>query len=324
MKFLLIGCGSIGKRHLQNLIALKHQVVACDLNKDLIEKDKVKFYLDYKEALDKEEIDAVLICTPPSTHIEIAKFAAEKGKHLFIEKPLSHNLDGLDVLADLIKNKGLVLLVGCNLRFHKAVSIIKGCVDRKEVGKILSIRSYFGHYLPNWRPLQDYSKLYTADSNEGGILLDGIHEIDCVSWLAGDINRVFLSSKKVSDLKINTEDVAELSLEFEKGATGQIHLDYLRHNKHRSLEIIGDKGTILWQSEGKLPEMAKVTMFTQSEKKNILDEEININDMYMEEMKHFINCIKGSETSINNIEQAKKTLSNVLKAKHSKNKGALL
>jgi len=257
MKFLVIGCGSIGERHFKNLISLKQEVIACDveevIRRKIEEKYGVKSYSDYKEAFLKENIKAVLICTPTATHLPLAKYAAERSCHLFIEKPICYELTGLDSLLEMVREKNLILLGACNMRFHKPLRIIKECIDRGELGRILSLRAYFGHYLPNWRPLKDYRKSYSAKHEEGGILLDCIHEVDYLTWLGGEVKRLFCFRKKVSDLEVEAEDIAEIILEFENRAVGQIHMDYLRHNKLRLVEVVGAKGTIFWQSKGKLP-----------------------------------------------------------------------
>lgn len=327
MKFLVIGCGSIGQRHLKNLISLNQEVIACDLDENLLESIKteynIKSYRDYQEAISQERSDAVLICTPNKTHLPIALHAAQNDCNIFIEKPISHTLEGINSLIDMVESKNLVVLVGCNMRFHRAIQLIKERVENGEIGRILSIRAYFGHYLPNWRPSMDYRKLYSAKSDEGGILLDGIHEFDYITWISGDVANVFCLSKKVSPLEIDSEDLAEVILGFESGAIGQIHLDYLRHNKYRSLEVIGDKGTLFWHSDGKAPEHAIVNLYSNKGKIEILNDDLDPNEMYVKEIQHFIKCIKGTEKPVNDIESAKKSLELIIKAKNSVRRGKL-
>ncbi|MFC2061393.1 Gfo/Idh/MocA family protein [Elusimicrobiota bacterium] len=325
MKILIIGCGSIGERHLNNLISMGHEAVACDLHESTMKKIEQKYrsrsYTDYKEAIKKEKIEAVLICTPHSTHITIAEFAAKNNCHIFIEKPISDNLEGIDTLEELINTGDLVLLVGCNMRFHKPIRIIKEQIDNGKLGRLLSVRAYYGHYLPNWRPMKDYRETYSSESGQGGILLDGIHEIDYITWLAGGISDLFCLSKKISELEINSEDIAEIILEFENGALGQIHLDYLRHQKFRSLEIIGEKATVLWYSEGKNPEMAKLAKYSNSGTETLFEGELDFNEMFIKEMAHFIDCIENKAVPENSIKDAKSTLELTLKAKKQIIKG---
>lgn len=106
MKFLVIGCGSIGERHIRNLKSpLATDVIACDIRKERLrlieERYGIETYGDIEKAL-AQQVSAVLICTPTSTHIPVALAAANRGYHLFIEKPLAHALDGIDQLIRIV------------------------------------------------------------------------------------------------------------------------------------------------------------------------------------------------------------------------------
>ena len=114
-----------------------------------------------QKSIDSETYDCVLICTPPITHVDLAIKALNANSNVFIEKPLSHNLERFDELIKLKNEKNLLVFVGYSFRFNKGLNHVKKIVDKKEFGKILHVSSYFGQFLPDWRPNQDFKESYT-------------------------------------------------------------------------------------------------------------------------------------------------------------------
>lgn len=324
MKFLIVGCGSIGKRHISNLKALSvKEIIAQDIREDrLLEvegKYRVKTYNDLGEAL-KERPDAVLVATPTSLHIPVALAAARSGSHLFIEKPLSHNLDGVDELIRIVRREKLVTLVGCNMRFHPGIRLMKELLDEKSIGEVMFTRAQAGQYLPDWHPWENHRQGYSANrSLGGGVILDGVHEIDYITWFLGEVSQVFCLSGKLSSLEIDTEDTAEILLQFRSGAIAEVHLDYIQRSYGRSCQIIGEEGTILWDfNEG------QVKFYSADIRKwQVLLENPNydINEMYIEEMKHFLQCVEGKAKSMQDINSGKRILQIALAAKESAKTG---
>lgn len=326
IKALVVGCGSIGKRHISNLKSLGLEVYAYDISKETreaIEKEfKIKTFDDYETALKflSEKTDSInisIICTPTDKHVEVASKALDCDFHTFIEKPISNSIKGVSSLIKKAREKKLINLVGCNMRYHKPLKTVRDILKSKVLGEVYSIRSYFGHYLPYWRPNVDYRKTYSASLKRGGgIILESIHEIDYLMWLFGDIKEFKVISKKKSKLEIDSEDIASIIIEFESGVIGEIHLDYLQKCKHRGCEIVGSNGTLIWESFGKNPEIAFIKQYDDKIKKwNIREIKPDINQPYIDEMKHLINCILKKEESQNDFEQALKVLKLTLKLK---------
>ncbi len=313
MKFLVVGCGSIGQRHIKNLKELGfNEIIGCDLDNNILTKIKeehnVETDSDYKNLLKKA--DAVFVCTPNSFHIQICLDAAKAGKHLFIEKPISHSLEGVDELLEIIKEKNLVSLVGFNLRFHPQLKKIKKLLEENRIGKVISVRSEFGHYLPDWHPKSDYTKEYSANRFLGGGVILDAHEFDYVTWMIGFPNELFCTAGRYSNLKIDTEDTAEVILKYPDFIVN-IHIDYIQKNFNRSLEIIGENGVIKWNFQKN-----KIEIITDEKRVEKLDN-FDVNQTYIDELKHFINCIKGKEKSIITAEQADRVLKLQLAAKES-------
>ena len=129
MRVLVVGCGSIGERHINNLKSLAlADVFICDQDKERLEhvKDKyeIKAFHNYEEAFSNEDINAVLVCTPTSEHIIPALAAIRQGCHVFIEKPLSHTLVGVDNLLEEAKRRNLILMTGFNFRFNPNLCLL--------------------------------------------------------------------------------------------------------------------------------------------------------------------------------------------------------
>ena len=278
--------------------------------------------LDLEHGL-AESPDAALICTPTALHLQLAEQALQAGAHLFIEKPISHALSGVDELVAEASARHRVLLVGCNMRFHRPITLMKLWLDGGAIGRPLYGQFRYGSYLPNWRPQQDYRSSYSARSElGGGIVLDAVHEIDYARWFLGEPEMVSAMTGQVSGLDINTEDVAEISLRFASGAMADIHMDYLRPVRGRSCELIGDEGMIVWRAEGKSPERSRLERY---EKGGELREELtfstDLQEMYVEEMRHFLQCVRGEESPTLDGLEAKRVLEISLNAKYAAKSG---
>ena len=322
MKILVIGCGSIGERHIKNLIALSAgSIIATDTDPDRLEYVRDKYFLDVYDDVDaafNAHPDIVLVCTPPPLHIPLAMKAVDHGCHVFIEKPLSHTLDHVDGFLTKAKKKQRIVFVGYNLRFQRGIHLIKQFLEEEAIGKPLVIRAEFGQYLPDWRPSQDYKKSYTAHQNMGGgIILDGSHEIDYVRWFAGDIIEVSCFAGTLGSLEVDVEDTAEILLRTGDGTLAEIHLDFLQRVYSRTCKIIGTQGTLLWDYTEN-----KVGLYAASTKqwKNF-PVAAEPNEMYLEEMKHFLACVNGKAIPLIDGHAAKKVLEIALAAKKSASSG---
>jgi len=324
MKLLVVGCGSIGERHIRNLKTFfKGEILACDTDPKRLsvvgKKYHIQTYTDLEQALDRTS--AALVCTPPSSHIPIALVAAKHGAHVFVEKPMSHNLKGVNELIKKAKKENLVIFVGYNFRFHPGIKLVKKMLDEGRIGKALSARAEFGQYLPGWRPWQDYRQGYTARKElGGGIILDGSHEIDYIRWFLGEVEEVFCSAGKISNLEVETEDTAEIVLKFRSGVIAEIHLDFVRRDYSRNCALIGEKGSIVWN----YPEKLVKAYSAQGRRWRTFDISGEPNDMYVHEMKHFIRCVQGKEEPLVSGEEGKRTLEIALAAKQSAKTGKIV
>ena len=322
-RFLIIGCGSIGKRHLGNLQTLgagEIDLIAFDPRADRRDEVNAKFGSEVETVGDLKDAwrhrpDVAFITAPTSMHLPIALIAAKHRCHLFIEKPLSHDMTDVDKLIEIVKREGLVTLVGCNMRFHPGVAAVKRWVEAGAIGRIVSARAEVGQYLPDWHPWEDYRQGYSARRDlGGGAILDCIHEIDYMRWLFGDARSVACLAGKRSRLEIDVEDTAAILVDFASGLIGEIHLDYIQRAANRGCVVIGDEGTIRWS----IADGANLySPTTQSWTTEAHPEGWQANQMYLDELAHFLDCLDGKAQSLQDVEQGAKTLALALAAKRS-------
>jgi predicted dehydrogenase len=173
-----------------------------------------------------------------------------------------------------------------------------------------------GHYLPDWHPWEDYRQSYSARRElGGGVILDAIHEIDNVRWLLGKVAEATCLAGKLSQLEIDTEDIAAILLRFESGAVGEVHLDYIQRAYRRTCQIIGEDGTLHWDYTA-----GEVRWFSaQTKQWKVYGNPIgwNPNQMYLDEMRHFLRCVTGEEEPTLDVYDAAQVLRIALAAKES-------
>jgi predicted dehydrogenase len=318
MKFLVVGCGSIGRRHIRNLFSLgQRDVIACETSSERASQVNrelgIPVFLSAEEGLEARP-EAVLICTPPAEHLAATLLAAKQGCHQLIEKPISHTGEGLDDLLREVRRRSLVTLVGYNWRFHPSFRRMKQLLAEGAIGDVLGARVNCGQYLPDWHPKEDYRYGYSAKrSLGGGILLDS-HELDYLTWLLGNPQTLFCSVQKLSDLEIETEDTADLILGFDSHTQASVHLDYLQRPAGRSYEFFGSLGTMRWQlGQGLSLYKASTGQWESIPEPASYD----LNLMYVEELRHLIECIQGSKRSLVDAERGGYVLRLILAAKES-------
>lgn len=321
MKILIVGLGNIGKRHLNNLNSIvpeasiaiwRHKKNNLPSGDNLL---KYKLVYNLQEALSQKP-DAVVISNPAPFHTEISIEFAKKGAHLFIEKPLSNRLDNISELKNICQKQNLVSMVGFNFRFYRPFQIIKKALENNQIGRILSFRAEVGQFLPDWRPGNNYRDSVSARKElGGGAIFELCHEIDYIKWFVGEIKTISSLSGSISDLNLEVEDTADIIIETENGAVGSIHLDMVDRASNRSCRIIGTEGTLLWDFSNH-----HVRLFTANtgEWSELCSREnIDRNEMYILELKHFLDCIQTKKTPVTGIDDGRRVLEIALAIKKS-------
>jgi len=326
LKILVIGCGSIGERHIRNLQALNlAEITVCDLNSERLNYIKDTYHVssitDYEKALGGADYNAVLVCSPTSEHIAPALAAVRANCHVFIEKPLSHTLDGVDDLINEARDRGLVIMTGFNYRFHPGLRQVKRMLENNKIGRPFGARAHFGSYFLYRLPfhnMKDYRQDYAANKTGGGVILDAAtHLIDFLRWFFGEVEEIYCCAGKTGNLDLEVEDYAEMILRFRGGITASVHADFVQQPAQNKLEIIGEGGTLAWShTTGKLLLSAAVPGQWQEQWREVKVANKTA-DMYLEEMKHLVKCLLGRATPITDGIAGKRVLEIVLAAKDS-------
>ena len=286
MRVAVLGCGSIGRRHIGNLRAVEGlDVLAFDIDpaacSHVFSTPGTRTTSRLADIWDWDP-NVVLVCTPTNTHIPLARQAVERGSHLFLEKPLSHSLDGVDALERELKGKRLVSMVGCNMRFHPGPALVRRLLKEGAIGDLVAMRIQTGSYLPRWRPNDDYTQSYSASPESGGAILDCIHEIDLALWYAGSAQLRCALVRPASSIGLTTDGIAELLLQHDSGTISAVHVNFVQRDYRRACQLIGSKGTIYWDFEGK-----SVGIFGEDGTKTSFfpePQDWKLNDMYMKEI----------------------------------------
>jgi predicted dehydrogenase len=289
MDVLVLGCGSIARRHINNLVKLPkvRKVFVCTKSKKCFNAlDNYSRKIFAIEDIWSTNFSFVLICNKTYRHLDNAIKLAEKGINIFVEKPLSNGIDNVMKLKRIIERKRIKFMLGYNLRFLGAIKFIKEKLDKKYIGDLYFARIAVGQYLPEWRKAIDYLESYSVRrSKGGGVSFDLSHEIDYMRYFFGDPMSWKVIKTRVSNLTIDSEDVFEGVYLYKNKFICSVHMDYLEPKKRRITRIVGSKGIIIMDLVKE-----KIRIKRKNEKEIILQGKkyFNLNKTYVDELNDFI------------------------------------
>lgn len=292
MRILIVGLGSIGRRHLGNILSRSDcEVAVCRRSSEDARATQREFGIDAFVDLSQSKAwqpDCVLIANPTSLHLEVAQWAIDHNCHVLIEKPIAHTREGLDLLLSRAEQQNLCVAIACNLRFHPALIAIRDAIVQGRIGRLLSVRAEVGTYLPSWHPQTDYRTEYSARADQGGgALLTLIHELDYVYWIAGDILQTMGWRTKISDLELSVDDIAEMVCRHKSGVISSIHMDFFDRAYNRRSRWVGERGTLDWIWNGPV-------QLLDANNREVLweDPDFDLNQTYIDEIDNFMTCVK--------------------------------
>ena len=330
LKILLVGLGSVGQRHARNLRTLlgdeaellAHRVrrsspliapdMTADLDGDIETTYGIRAFDRLGDAL-AERPELVLVTNPAHLHVPTARAAAEAGAHLFVEKPLSNGWDGVPELIELVERRGLTCLVGYQLRFHPGFRELRRLVVEESLGRLLGARFAFGEHLPDWHPWEDYRESNAALADQGGgVILAQIHDLDVACGLFGMPRRVFAVGGKRSSLELDVEDTAGTLLDFD-GLPVQLHQDIVERPPRRTYELIGEDARAVWDYHANTLELVRADGSSELTRFEGLER----NDLFLDELRHLLECIQGDERPLVGIRDGADSLAIALAARRS-------
>lgn len=291
MNVLIVGLGSIARKHIAALQSLEIDVKVFALRSNLnanSEKGVTNIF-----DLDKSNIklDFVIISNPTHLHYQYIEMFALQGIPMFIEKPAIHSLANASKLLQLIESTKVVTYVACNLRFHPCILWLKNKLKTNDF-RINELNVYCGSYLPEWRPNQDFRTIYSANQDMGGgVHLDLFHELDYVTWLFGLSIKTSSVLRNVSTLNIDAIDYANYCFQYPT-FTANIVLNYYRRKPKRQLEIVFENET--WTVD-----LIKNTIVNDQDQYLLQATDFQIKNTYAAQLDYFINCLKNNKEPMN-------------------------
>lgn len=296
MRIAILGNGSIGKRHTRNLISLGFKDLICmDPSAEAREQVRELFpnaiQFDSAERVFSEgKPDVVFVCSPPQHHLPQLNMALDNGCHVFVEKPFSHDVNGIAEALKKADEKNLKVMTGFNMRHVGPLKQMKQWVDEGRIGRILSCRIAMSSYMPNWHPWEDYREGFMAFTKSGGgALFDYVHCIDMVQWYAGNI-KTLSSVLKTAALEMETDDMAVLIGTTESGVVYDMYFDFLDHTNRRHIEMIGTKGTVIWD----LNSQHSLSLYdSETGEKTVREGRFDWDSCYVDLIKTFFDALKN-------------------------------
>jgi len=296
LKILIIGLGSIAKKHISAILTLIPDSLffALRSNNNSNSFDNVKNIFEINEA--PKDIDFIIVSNPTNLHASTIKKIIFLNKPILIEKPIFDNIESNIETKNLIKNSGIKTYIACNLRFHPSIIFFKNLIDSSNK-KINEVNIYCGSYLPNWRENANYTESYSAKKNMGGgVDLDLIHEIDYAIWLFGFPLNYNSNKRKVSQLKIDSFDYCFYNLKY-TDFNLSIILNYYRITPKREIEIV-------FEDDIYICNLLNSEIRNSKNEIVFVDKSYNINKTYLSQADYFINNLKNNDSYMNNLDES--------------------
>ena len=290
---LVVGSGSIAKRHIRNLRFLYPALeVVCvsssgrEITTAEVGSNSVRASID--QVLEAP-LDFAIVASPATFHLKHVVQLAAENVPILVEKPLCQDLTELEELK--LNRLTCKLGVAYNLRHLPAAQKVKAIIESGSLGSISHVQVECGQYLPDWRPGTDYRKSVSAQKRlGGGALLELSHELDYILWLFGKVSSVVAKVKNTGTLDIDVEDSVSALLKCKAGYLIQLQLDFLQRQPRRMLRVVCESGTLEWNLA-----LNSITFDRGQGDKRVLfsDRSYDKNEMYIEQIRCFVAFIKN-------------------------------
>lgn len=315
MNFLIIGLGSMGKRRIRCLKNLGHSnILGFDLNEDRRNESEELYGIDTVKSIDSidfNEIDSIIVSTPPDKHDEYIELAIENKTPVFVEASVV--LGKLLELNKLAKEHNVLVAPSCTLQFHPSIKKIKEIVDSNKYGKLTNFSYHSGQYLKDWHPWEDVKNFYVSKKETGGCREIVPFELTWLIDIFGFPKRIVGFNGSTMDVGADIDDTYTISLDF-GNCYGNLTVDVVSRYATRDLILNLEYGQILWRWDEKVVKLYDVNKdkwihYHQPESISMKEYNENIiEDMYIEEIKSFVDAINRKSEFPNSLEEDIKVL----------------
>lgn len=309
--YLVIGSGSIARRHMMNIKELFPSVrVGCvsasgrALNVEEVGVDTVVYESIELALLDNPTL--AIVASPAPFHVNQTLRLIKAGVPVLVEKPLSTSLIEFASEGGALHEHEDKIEVGYNLRFMPSATKLKSLLDERFLGNIYNVIVDVGQYLPHWRPASDYRVNVSArQALGGGVLLELSHELDYLKWLFGNFSSAYCVSRNSGALEVDVEDQVDAILINSHGLVANLHMDFLQRTPARTCKILGEHGTLIWDLLRN-----RIVLFKEKDVEIVLfdDPDYDRNQMYKDELVHFSKVASGFSQPLVGLKDALETL----------------
>lgn len=287
MNVLIVGLGSIGRRHARTLRTLQKDVAIYALRsgKGQGPEEGVQDVHDLSELPGK--IDLVIVSSPTDLHLEHVRRILPLHPFLFLEKPLALTVAEGRTIIDAVEKAGIGHYIGCPLRFHPVLQALRAELQAHP-RLVASVHATCRSWLPDWQLGRDYRESFRASADRsGGVHLELIHELDYLLWIFGVPDTRTVELCHIPELAISAPAEAHYELSY-PGFTAMIDLSYASHEQERHLDVRFADGT--------------------TRTLDLLLPPAALDEVYATQMRHVLHCIAGAVSSLHPVREALSTL----------------
>jgi len=293
---LIIGSGSVGKRHARNLSALGCQISCIDPREDrqkelAAETPVVGAFASTGDALDRQhDLSGVVIASPTAFHPSDLTLAVEAGLPVLLEKPVAKTAREAQEMQQIAERRNVPVLLGYTWRWWPPLARVRELLHQQAIGRVRHVQFHMSAHLADWHPWEPYQAFFMASAAQGGgALLDESHWIDLMVWLFGMPDRISGRVEKISDLEIETDDNVDVLAIYPDGLRVSLHLDLYGRPHEKFIRFVGETGTLLWSADPNRIAVGK-------EVGQVWHEEIfqcERNEMFMAVVREYLDMMAG-------------------------------
>jgi len=249
---LIVGAGSVGRRHARNLTALGARISCMDPRADrraelLAETPGGAGHASLDEALGAGGLEGVAVCSPTLYHVPQAVAALEAGLPVLLEKPVAKDLAAAATLARALAATRVPLLLGYTWRWWPPLAELKRLLAEGRIGALRHVAFVMSAHLADWHPWEPLGDFFMSSAElGGGALLDESHWLDLMQWLFGMPQALYARIEKISDLAITSDDNVDMLLDYPGGLRVSVHLDLYGRPHRKEIRLVGEGGSIVW------------------------------------------------------------------------------
>ncbi len=252
---LIVGSGSIGKRHARNLASLGCRISCVDPREErrkelAAETPVIGSYPTIEDALSIGGLDGVVVGSPTAFHPAQTISALEAGLPVLLEKPVAKTAAEAHAMREAERRTGVPVLLGYTWRWWPPLARVRALLGESAVGTLRHVQFHMSAHLADWHPWEPYQEFFMASAAQGGgALLDESHWIDLMIWLFGMPAELSGRVEKISDLNIETDDNVDALAVYPDGLRVSLHLDLYGRPHEKYIRFIGERGTLLWSAD---------------------------------------------------------------------------